>query len=105
MMKPSFKFSSIQSSNERIEASQFSMVIFECEVNVQIGEVLTCTKCSCEAIISSSTVQRFTSCRNYMWGDSSKHFDPNIASAGCLHFKISWGSMPPDHPSLFIAHP
>ena len=31
MMKPSFKFSSIQSSNDRIEASQFSMVVFERE--------------------------------------------------------------------------
>ena len=57
MMKPSFKFSSIQTSDERIEASQFSMVIFEHEVSVQIGKVLTCAKCSCEVIISSSTVQ------------------------------------------------
>ena len=57
MMKLSFKFSSIQNSDERIEASQFSMVIFERKVSVQIGEVLTCAKCSCEAIISSSTVQ------------------------------------------------
>ena len=46
MMKPSFKFSSIQSSDGRIEASQFSMEIFEREVSVQIGEVLTCAKCS-----------------------------------------------------------
>ena len=46
MMKPSFKFLSIQSSDERIKASQFSMVIFECEVSVQIGEVLTYAKCS-----------------------------------------------------------
>ena len=53
MMKPFFKFSSIQSSDERIEASQFSMVIFEWEVSAQIGEVLTCAKCLCEAIISS----------------------------------------------------
>ena len=57
MMKPSFKFSSIQSSDESVEASQFSMVIFEHEVSAQIGEVLTCAKCSCETIISSSTVQ------------------------------------------------
>ena len=98
MMKPSFKFSSIQSSDERIEASQFSMVIFEREVNVQIGEVLTCAKCSCETIISSSTVQRFTSCRNYRWGDSSKHFDPNIASAECLLFKIFLGEHAPRPP-------
>ena len=57
MMKPSFKFSSIQTTNGRIEASQFSMVIFEREVSVQIGEVVTCAKCSCEAIISNSMVQ------------------------------------------------
>ena len=49
MMKPSFKFSSIQSSDEKINTSLFSMVIFEHEVSVQIGEVLTCAKCSCEA--------------------------------------------------------
>ena len=42
MMKPSFMFSIIQSSDERIEASQFSMVIFEREMNAQIGEMLTC---------------------------------------------------------------
>ena len=95
MMKPSFKFSSIQSSDKRIEASQFSMVIFEREVSVQIGEVLTCAKCLCEAIISSSMVQRFTSCRNYMWGDSSKYFDLNIASAEYLLFKIFlWENAP-----------
>ena len=57
MMKPSFKFSSVQSSDKRIEASEFSMVIFEREVCAQIGEELTCAKCSCEAIISSSTIQ------------------------------------------------
>ena len=57
MMKPSFKFSSIESSDERIEASQFYMVIFERKVSAQIGEVLTYTKYSCEAIISSSMVQ------------------------------------------------
>ena len=57
MMKPSFKFSSVQSSDKRIQASQFSMVIFECEVSAQIGEVLTCAKCWSEVIISSSTVQ------------------------------------------------
>ena len=42
MMKPSFLFSIIQSSDERIEASQFSMVIFEREMNEQLGEMLTC---------------------------------------------------------------
>ena len=57
MMKPSFKFSIIRSSDKRIEASQFSMVIFECEASAQIGELLTCTKRSCEAIISSSKIQ------------------------------------------------
>ena len=57
MMKPSFKFSSIQSSDERIQASQFSMVIFDREVSVQIGEVLMCAKCTYEVIISSSMLQ------------------------------------------------
>ena len=57
MTKPSLEFfesSSIQISDERIEASQFSMVMFECETSAQIGEGLTCAKC-------------FTSCRNYGW--------------------------------------
>ena len=50
-----FKSSSIQGSDERIEVSQFSMTIFQCETSVQIGEGLTCT--SCEAVISGSSVQ------------------------------------------------
>ena len=36
-----FKSSSIQSNDERIEASQFSMAIFECEMSARIGEGLT----------------------------------------------------------------
>ena len=46
MTKPSSEFfesSSIQSSNARIETSQFSMVIFELETSVQICEGLTST--------------------------------------------------------------
>ena len=39
-----FESSSIQISNERIEASQFSMVMFEHETSTQIGEGLTCAK-------------------------------------------------------------
>ena len=50
-----FKSSSIQSIYERIEASQFSMAIFECEMKVQIGEGLTWA--SCVAVISGSSVQ------------------------------------------------
>ena len=69
MMKPSsdfffffffFESSSIQSSEERIEASQFSMAIFEREESAQIGEGLCYNKrmkCSCEAVISGSSVQ------------------------------------------------
>ena len=52
-----FESSSIQSSDERIEASQVSMAIFECKMSVQIGEGLTCAKCLCEVVISGSMVQ------------------------------------------------
>ena len=51
------KSSSIQSSDERIEASQYSMVIFERETSAQTGARLTCAKCSCEVKISGSSVQ------------------------------------------------
>ena len=47
MTKPSSEFfesSSIQSSDKRIEASQFSMAIFERETSAQIGEGLTCAR-------------------------------------------------------------
>ena len=47
-----FESSSIQSSDERIESSQFSMAILERETSAQIGEGLTCA--SCEAVISGS---------------------------------------------------
>ena len=62
MMKPSsdfFESSSIQSSDKMIDASQFSMTIFERETSMQIGEGLTCTKCSSEVVISGSSVNRF----------------------------------------------
>ena len=39
--RSSLQSSSIQSNDERIEVSQFSMAIFECETSVQIGEGLT----------------------------------------------------------------
>ena len=52
-----FESSSIQSSNERIEASEVSMAIFECKTSVQIGEGLTRAKCLCEVVISGSMVQ------------------------------------------------
>ena len=51
-----FKSSSIQSIEERIEASQFSMAILsEHETSAQIGEGLTWA--SCVAVISGSSVQ------------------------------------------------
>ena len=50
-----FESSSIQSSDEIIEAFQFSMAMPERETSVQIGEGLTCA--SCEAVISGSSVQ------------------------------------------------
>ena len=49
-----FESSSIRISDETIEASQFSMVIFEHEASAQIWEGQTCTKCS---VISGSWVQ------------------------------------------------
>ena len=61
MTKPSsefFKSSSIQISDERIEASQFSMAIFEHKARVQIWEGLTCTKCS---VISGMQLSSITS--------------------------------------------
>ena len=60
MMEPSSRFfrsSSIQSSDGMIETSQLFMAMFEHEMSVQIGARLTCTKCSCEAVISGSSVQ------------------------------------------------
>ena len=45
MMKPSLDFFQVlkhQNSNERIEASQSSMAIFERKTSMQIGEWLTC---------------------------------------------------------------
>ena len=68
----------------------------------QIGEGLTSS--SCVAVISGSLVHRFSSYRNYRWGDSSSFFVPNMASEAmseCLVLKCSWGSMPPDPLSLF----
>ena len=41
-----FKSSSIQSNDERIEASQFSMAVFECETSVKVGEGLTGVMCN-----------------------------------------------------------
>ena len=52
-----FKSSSMQSSNERIVTSKFSVAMFERETTVQIGVGLTCAKCLCEALMSSSLVQ------------------------------------------------
>ena len=40
MRKPPFKFSSIQSSDERIEASQISMMIFHCSLKPHPHNVL-----------------------------------------------------------------
>ena len=77
MMKPSsdfFESSSIQSNDKMIDASQFSMTIFERETSVQIGEGLIFTKCSCEVVIQAAqsiASKDFTSCRNYRWKDFS----------------------------------
>ena len=60
-----FESSSIQSSDETIEASQFSVAIHERETSAEIGEGLTC-----EAVISGSSVHS-SRYRNYRWGDSS----------------------------------
>ena len=61
MMKPFLEFffepSSIQSSDKRTEASQFSMAMFEHETSVQNGEGLTCAKCSCVVVISGRMVK------------------------------------------------
>ena len=60
----------MQSIDERIEASQFSMAILECETSAQIGEGLAWA--SCVAVISGGSVQSLLySYRNYRWGDSS----------------------------------
>ena len=72
-----FEFSSIQSSDETIEASQFSIAIHVHEVSAEIGEGLMCV--SSEAVISGSSVHS-SRYRNYRWGDSSSIFGPNMAS-------------------------
>ena len=59
MTKPSSEFfesSSIQSSKERIETSQFSMMIFDHEI-ANWGGANMHAKCLCEAVILSSSVQ------------------------------------------------
>ena len=43
--------SSVQSSDERVEASQFSMAMFERETSAKIGNGLTCAK---RSVISDS---------------------------------------------------
>ena len=42
-----FESSTLQSSEERIETSQFSMMIFKHETRSQIGEGLICTQNTC----------------------------------------------------------
>ena len=63
-----FESSSIQSSEETIEASQFSVAIHERKTSAEIGEGLTCAPC--EAVISGSSIHS-SRYRNYRWGDSS----------------------------------
>ena len=50
-----FQVSSTQSSDEKIEASQFSMVMFEHKTSVQIGEGLTCAKSLQNASLAAET--------------------------------------------------
>ena len=76
-----FESSSIQSSDETTEASQFSIAILEHETSAEIGEWLTCALC--EAVISGSSVHS-SSYRNYR----CKHFGPNMASEAILECLI-----------------
>ena len=129
MMKPPsdfffFESSSIQSSEERIEASQFSMAIFEREESAQIGEGLCYNKrmkCSCEAVISGSSVQSLHKLQKLQVSSSSNIWlrsnlrVPNSQAAETIQVGSSssiwirsdlrepnffWGSMPPAPPSL-----
>ena len=59
---------------------------------------------SCVAVISGSPV-RLPLYRNYRWGDSSSFFLPKHGLRSDLRVpnlkNFSWGSMPPDPPTLF----
>ena len=90
-------------------ASQFSMAILERETSAQIGGGGggANMRASCVAVISAARFDRFSSYRNYRWGDSSSIFGPNMVSEAiseCLILKIFLGEQaprPPDPPSLF----
>ena len=76
-----FESSSIQSSEERIEASQFSKAIFERKTSAQIGEGLTCVKYSCEVVISGSLAQSLQSASLAAETTGGEIVGPNMTSS------------------------
>ena len=64
-----------QGDNKRIEASHFSMAILECTIwggaNIHAW---------CVVVILAARFDRFSSYRNYRWGDFSSIFGSNMAS-------------------------
>ena len=101
MTKPSSEFfesSSIQSSDKKIEVSQFSTAIFEDKTSTQIWEGLTCTKCSCEAVISGSLVQSLQRASLAAETPGREILGPNMTSeviSECLTSKKFSGGVPP----------
>ena len=93
-----FECSSIQSSYKRIEASQFTMAILECETGSQIGEGLT--SALCEAVISPSSVHS-SSYRNYRWGIVVVFWPKHGLRSDLRVPKFSGGACPQTPPSLF----
>ena len=94
-----FEYSSIQSSKERIEVSQFSKAIFERKTSAQIEEgLLTCVKCSCEVVISGSLVQSLQSASQAAETTGGEILGPNMTSEAiseCLTSKIFLGEHTP----------
>ena len=99
-MRPSldnFKSSSIQGSDERIEA--FSIFYGDIWGGANMREVSMWGSHFCQH--GSIASNGFTGHRNYRWADSSsKHGLRSDLQVPNLK-KISWGSMPPDSPSFF----
>ena len=91
-------FSSLQASNVATRESRVLIIyiyiyiaILEREVSSQIGE-------DSRRAWRSARFNRFSSYRNYWWGDSSSILVQIWLRSD---LRISWESMPPDPPSLF----
>ena len=104
LLRTFFKPSSIQSSDERIEVSQFSVyiAILEREARRKLGrEGLTCAHAW--RLFLAVRFNRFSSYRNYRWDDSSSIWPKHGLRSDLRvpNLKNFLGEHPPDPPSLF----